>query len=103
MPGSALTNQVLLNHEFAITIERLGDVRVHDRVGNGDVARDADGTNVDSLELEKPLTALQAVDEAIFRQTRSRRGRQGIVERGVLSVLQLIERMLDRIANVGFI
>src|ERR1043165_1743846 len=72
VPGSAFTNHVLLHHEFAVRIERFGNVCVHYRVGNGKVARNANRTNLDPLKLENSLTALQAIHESISRQTRSR-------------------------------
>src|SRR5437764_1736257 len=60
-PFSIFTNQVLLDHQLAVAVERLGDVREHRRINDRQVPRDAYRSDFNSLKLKSVLTSLQTL------------------------------------------
>jgi hypothetical protein len=68
-PLSVFMNQVLLHHEFPISVEWFADVREHRRIGNCEIAGNADGTNFNALKLVQIAGPLKPVHEPVFRDS----------------------------------
>ena len=74
-PFSIFTNQILLDHQFAIAVEWLGDVSEHGRINHREISRDAHRADFYSLKLIKISCPLQAGDQPLARDARARRSR----------------------------
>ena len=71
-PFSIFTNQILLDHQFAIAVEGLGDMSEHRRINDREISRDAHRADLYSLKLIKILGSLQTLDQLFARDARAR-------------------------------
>src|SRR5437868_13503584 len=71
-PFSIFTNQILLDHQFAIAVEGLGDMSEHRRINDREISRDAHGADFYSLKLIKISRSLQARDQPLARDAGAR-------------------------------
>src|SRR5438105_7052613 len=95
LPFSILTNQILLDYQLAVAVEGLGDMSEHGCINDREVSRNTHGADFYSLELIKISCPLQALDQPLAREARARRSRQGIIQRFVLTVFQLVKDVLN--------
>ena len=66
-PTPILLNQILLHHQFAISVEGNSNMGVHDRIDYGQVSHDAHGANFDPLELIQVARPLEFLHETFAR------------------------------------